>query len=80
MVGSSVFSSTKLEIVIKVYRPFGPRLSCKITLQIGILFDVEVCSSLAIYIVLHITSRVVFDRERFSMLLVVLFRLPTYLH
>ena len=54
-------------------------LSCSIPLQIGMLFDVEVCSSLAIYIVLHMISRVVFDRKRFSMLFVVLFRLPTYL-
>ena len=35
------------------------QISCSIPLQTGILFDVPVCSSLAIYIVLH-TSPVVF--------------------
>ena len=32
----------------------------------GILFDAKVCSSLTIYIVLHMTFRVLSDRERFS--------------
>ena len=38
-------------------------LSCSIPPQIGILFDAELCSSLAIYIILHMTFCVVFDRE-----------------
>ena len=59
---SSVFTSTKLEIVIKVQAI----QSCSIPLQIGILIDAEVCSSLARCIVHHMTSRVVFDQERYS--------------
>ena len=35
------------------------QISCSIPLQTGILFDAEVRSSLAIYIVLHLTSPVV---------------------
>ena len=38
-------------------------LSCSIPPQIGILFDAELCSSLAIYIIVHMTFWVVFDRE-----------------
>ena len=75
MVGSSVLTSTILE-----KGHLDQTLSCNIPLQIGILFDAEVCSSLAIiYIVLHMTPRVVFDREQFAMLFVVPFRLTTYL-
>ena len=56
MVGSGVFTSTILHL--------DQTLSCRIPLQISIFFDSEVCSSLAMYIVFHKTSRVVFDRER----------------
>ena len=38
-------------------------LSSGIPPQIGILFDAQLCSSLAIYIIVHMTFCVVFDRE-----------------
>ena len=58
MVGSSAFTSTKLEMGHQSQKGhLDQTLSFSIPLQIGILFDAEVCSSLAIQFLTESDSR-----------------------